>query len=179
MENEIPIEGQWQFQLEEEETFLRFFDSHHTIDLPAMSYKQRNHQKERKLLEGYFDDNATVQEYDQRVWENHRENKEEFLGQLGEHQLLIGYFNLADAIGHLSFGVYTKMKKVYQELNQLAEKTLQNSDDLTLIISDHGMKKVGRFGDHTQHGYYSTNTALDLGQPKITDFHSIIKGVKE
>ncbi|MFW6117312.1 MAG: alkaline phosphatase family protein [Thermoproteota archaeon] len=178
METKIPVEGQWSFQLEEEMTFLRFFDSHHTIDLPALSYKQDNHREERKLMKDFFDDQATVEEYDQLVWEHHQENKEEFLSHLRKHQLLIGYFNLADAIGHLSFGVYTKMRKVYQELDQLAQK-LEKLDDFTLVISDHGMKAIGRFGDHTKHGYYSANTELNLNQPNITDFHPIIREVQK
>lgn len=177
METKIPVEGQWKFQLKEPQTFLRFFDSHKTIDLPALSYKQQNHQEERKLLKAYFNDQATVQEYDKLVWKNHRENKEEFLDHLQKHQLLIGYFDLADAIGHLSFGVYTKMREVYTELGNLAQK-LDPLDEFTLVISDHGMKAIGRYGDHTKKGYYSSNTTLNLNQPRITDFHKIIENAQ-
>ncbi len=174
METKIPIKGQWEFQLKREETFLRFFDSPETIDVPALSYKQENHRKERRLMKAYFNENATVEEYDRLIWKNHEENKKEFLNSLGKYDLLMGYFNLADAIGHLSFGIFTKMKKVYEELENLAGE-LRNSDDFVLIISDHGMKGIGRYGDHTKKGYYSTNTELNLKLPKITDFYKIIK----
>lgn len=85
----------------------------------------------------------------------------------------MAYFNLADAIGHLSFGVSTKMKKVYEELENLATK-IRNADDFALIVSDHGMKAVGRYGDHTKRGFYSANQKLGLKNPKITDFYTII-----
>jgi len=178
MEAKIPIEGQWQFQLNNEETFLCFFDHPKTIDVPAYSYKQENHKEERKLLKGYFNENATIEEYDQLIWKNHQENKKEFLNTLGKHDLLMAYFNLADAIGHLSFGVLTKMKEVYTELENLAGE-LKNADNFTLIISDHGMKAIGRYGDHTMNGYYSTNKTLNLHLPKITDFHKLIKSAKK
>jgi hypothetical protein len=178
METGIPIKGQWQFQLKKEETFLQYFNNHKTIDVPAFSYKQENHEQERKLLKAYFDKNATVEEYDKLVWKNHEENKREFLKNLGKHDLLMGYFDLADAIGHLSFGVYTKMKEVYTELDNLAGK-IKNTDEFILIISDHGMKAIGRYGDHTMNGYYSANKALNLNLPKITDFHNIITGAQK
>jgi hypothetical protein len=178
MELRIPIKGQWEFQLNKEETFLRFFENPETIDVPAYSYKQENHKKERQLLKAHFNENATIQEYDKLIWKNHETNKKQFLNSLGKHDLLMAYFNLADAIGHLSFGVYAKMKKVYTELENLAAK-IKNTDDFTLIISDHGMKAIGRYGDHTMNGYYSTNRKLNLKLPKITDFHKLIKSAKK
>jgi hypothetical protein len=174
METKIPIKGQWEFQLKREETFIQFFNTPKVIDIPAFSYKQENHKEERRLLKAYFKENATINEYDKLIWRNHEENKKEFLNSLEHHDLLIGYFNLADAIGHLSFGVLTKMKEVYEELENLAEE-VEDADDSILIISDHGMKAIGRYGDHTKKGYYSANTKLNLNLPKITDFHKIIK----
>jgi hypothetical protein len=178
MEAKISIEGQWEFQLNKEETFLRFFKDPKTIDVPAYSYEQEHHKEERKLLKAYFNENVTIQEYDKLIWENHEKNKREFLNSLGKHDLLMAYFNLADAIGHLSFGVYTKMKKVYEELENLAAK-IENKDNFTLIISDHGMKAIGRYGDHTMNGYYSTSKTLNLELPRITDFHKLIRSAEK
>ncbi|MDH5690005.1 MAG: hypothetical protein OEY81_01070, partial [Candidatus Bathyarchaeota archaeon] len=79
MEAKIPIKGQWEFQLKREETFLRFFRNPKAIDVPAYSYEQENHKKERRLLKAYFNENATIQEYDKLIWKNHQENKTEFL----------------------------------------------------------------------------------------------------
>jgi len=177
METKIPIKKQWEFQLNKEETFLKFFNSFKTIDVPAFSLKQENHRKERSLLKNFFDDKAGVEEYNALVWKNHEENKKQFFDCLEKFDLVMGYFDLADAIGHLSFGILKEMKAVYEELENLA-KEIRRSEDFVLIVSDHGMKAVGRYGDHTKNGFYSLNRKLNLNLPKITSFYNIVKRVK-
>lgn len=173
MEAKIPIETQWEFKLEPEETFLRFFNTYKAVDVPAFSLKQC-HVEERKLLKQYFNEKSTVEEYDAIVWKNHKENKKEFFSFLDKFELVMGYFNLADAIGHLSFGVPKKMREVYDELEEMA-KEVKNSDEFILVISDHGMKAIGRYGDHTKNGFYSANQRLALNFPRITDFYYILR----
>ena len=176
MEAKIPIKTQWEFKLNLKETFLKFFKSYKAIDIPAFSFKQ-SHIKERKLLKQYFDDKSTIEEYNAVIWKNHEEDKKEFINSIGKFDLVIGYFNLADAIGHLSFGVPQKMREVYHELEKIA-KEAKNSDDFILVISDHGMKAVGRYGDHTKNGFYSANRKLALNFPRITDFYNILRHVE-
>ena len=173
MEKQIPIKTQWEFQLEPEQTFLKLFDSYKTIDVPAFSHKP-THTKERELLKGYFQEKNTIEEFDEIVWKIHEENKKEFLSAIGKHDLVFGYFNLADSIGHLSFGINEKMARVYQELDELA-KTIKDSDEFILTISDHGMEAIGRFGDHNQNGFYSLNQKKGLHMPKITGFYDRIR----
>ncbi len=50
-----------------------------------------------------------------------------------------------------------------------------HDDDILLVISDHGMGKLG----HTKHGFYSINLELGLQEPDITDFFGIIKTIIE
>ena len=135
MEPQIPLKTQWEFKVNPEQTFLKFFEEYETIDVPAFSHKP-SHIEERKLLKGYFEEKATIDEYDNLVWKIHEENKREFFNSVGKFDLLLGYFNLADSIGHLSFGIPKKMAKVYKELDQLAQ-TLIDTEDSVLIISDH------------------------------------------
>jgi len=176
MENKIPIKGQWEFKLKESETLFNFFNSYKAIDVPAFSFK-KNHGLERKLLKDYFKDECDVEEYDKVVWKHHEENKNVFLENLNNFKCLMCYFNLADAIGHLSFGVLDKMKMVYNELDAIA-KIARKGNRFILIISDHGMKAVGRFGDHSKYGFYSCNQKLNLKKPKITDFFNLIKRMR-
>ena len=176
LEDRIPVKGQWDFRLSVDETFFRFFDSYAAVDVPAFSFKDGNHAEERRLLKAYFNDEASVDEYDEVVWRNHEENKREFFSLLGKYDMVMGYFNLADAIGHLSFGIEEKMRRVYLELDRLADEVRSSVDDFILIVSDHGMKAVGRYGDHTMHGFYSANRKLGLHMPSITDFYDIIVG---
>lgn len=178
MEARIPLKSQWEFKLATEETFLKFFNPHKAIDVPAFSFKQQSHAEERKLLKKYFDDKVAIEEYDAVVWKYHEENKKEFLDSIGKFDLVMGYFNLADAIGHLSFGIPEKMRDVYYELEKLA-KEVKDSDDFTLVISDHGMKAIGRYGDHTNNGFYSANHKLGLNLPKITDFYNLMRPTKK
>lgn len=174
MEEEIPVKTQWEFKLSLGETFFRFFGSYFAVDVPAFSLKDRNHAEERRLLKAYFEDEATVEEYDAVVWRNHEGNKRDFFDVLGRFDLVMGYFDLADAVGHLSFGIVEKMEAVYEELEGLAGEVKSSVDDFVLIISDHGMKAVGRYGDHSRNGFYSTNRKLELNLPKITDFYNLI-----
>ena len=178
MENKIPIKGQWKFQLKKDETFFKSFNSFKAIDVPAFSFKQKNHEKERKFLAGFFKEKNSIEDYDEVVWKNHEENKNEFFEEIGKYEILMIYFNLADAIGHLSFGDEEKMKMVYEELNSIVRKTKKVYKETILIISDHGMKSIGRFGDHTKNGFWSLNKKINLKKPKITDFYPLILKLK-
>ena len=165
----------WSFKLKPEDTFFRFFKSYKTINVPALSLKQSNHEKERKLLAGFFKDENSIEEYDSAVWKHHEENKVEFFNSIDEPYSIMVYFDLADAIGHLSFGDVEKMGFAYKELNEIAKEVKKSRDDVTLIVSDHGMKAIGRFGDHTRTGFWSCNKRLGLKNPRITDFFKILE----
>jgi len=41
-----------------------------------------------------------------------------------------------------------------------------------MIISDHGMKAVGNYGNHSNYGFWSFKK--NLGKPKIKEFAGII-----
>jgi hypothetical protein len=98
---------EWNFKLPPEKTFLRFFDSYKVIDLPGFSYK-KNHELEKIALRKFFKKEISIKEYEQIAWKNHFENKRELFKNTGKYDLLIAYFNLADVIGHLSFGIEKK-----------------------------------------------------------------------
>jgi len=177
MESEIPLKTQWEFKLKPEDTFFSSFKTYDAIDVPAFTLKEKNHAEERRLLKKYFDEETTTDEYDAVVWKNHEENKRDLFNSLGRFDLVMGYFDLADAIGHLSFGISEKIEKVYAELEKIAREVRSSSDDFILVISDHGMKPVGKYGDHTRNGFYSANRRLGLNLPEITDFCGMIRGV--
>ncbi len=88
--------------------------------------------------------------------------------------ILYEIFGLADVIGHLSFGIKPKMKLVYEELDRIAAKVRENIKDKILILSDHGMKPIGRFGDHSNYGFWSVNLHKDVFNPKLTQLFKLI-----
>ena len=87
---------------------------------------------------------------------------------------MLGYFSAADVVGHLNFGNKALMKMIYRDMDEIAA----GIDDTLIVLSDHGMERIGMFGDHSDHGFWSTGFK-DLGTPRITDFAGIIMEISE
>ncbi|MDY6965192.1 MAG: hypothetical protein SVM80_04375 [Halobacteriota archaeon] len=183
-EEEILAKGDkemWNTRIGIEETFFSLFDDPKILDLPGFNYDKEQHDRERALLKKFFDADEKEEkekirkEYNSISFEHHRRIKEEFTKALKEdHDFLLGYFSVADVIGHLNFGNRTMMKMIYTDLDEVAARI---KGDL-IVLSDHGMEEIGIFGDHSNYGFWSTNFE-DLGQPKITDFYGVIEGMKK
>lgn len=177
-------EEMWKIQIPLEETFFSQFENPKIIDLPGFSYDREQHDKERAMLKEFF--NARGQEekekkrreYNRFAFDHHKKIKEEFLSALVKnHDFVLGYFSLADVIGHLNFGNGTLMKLIYDELDDIAKKIKEVRDDHLLILSDHGMKALGMFGDHNNYGFWSFDEECSLKNPKITDFARFLTSV--
>ena len=170
----------WKFKLKPEETFFSAFKKWKAIDVPGFTYKFEKHKKEKDLLKAYFEEQVTVEEFDRFCFKIHKENKKEFFESLEEnYEILMAYFDLADIIGHLSFGIKSKMKVIYEELDNIAKEVKEklSPENKLLIISDHGMKAIGRYGDHSEHGFFSMSENIQIQNPKITKFREIIEKV--
>jgi hypothetical protein len=146
------------------------------IDLPGYNYETLHHEEERNLLKKFFDaqhhsEKESVREsYNRLAFDHHKKIKNDFIKALGEsHDLVLGYFSIADVIGHLNFGNAFLMRMIYRDLDEIAG----GIDSPFLVVSDHGMKPIGFFGDHSSYGFWSSGEH-DLGKPKITDFKKII-----
>lgn len=182
METEILARGDkemWTTKLHVEDTFFSSFEAPKIIDLPGFNYQKAQHDLERRLLKEFFDaenedeKNNMRKEYNDHAFQHHRRIKQEFKNALnGNHDFVLGYFSVADVIGHLNFGNRVMMKMIYKDLDEIAGTI----GDPLIIVSDHGMEKIGMFGDHSGYGYWSTDS-IDLGTPKITDFAEIIKNM--
>lgn len=166
----------WNTKLDSKDTFFKLFTNPKIIDLPGFNY-DKTHREERVMLKEYFDAKTEEEKmsikskYNNHTFEHHRKIKEEFSAALSEdHDFVLAYFSIADVIGHLNFGNTTMMKMIYRDLDEIA-RDINNS---LIVLSDHGMKRIGMFGDHSNYGFWSTNFK-DLGTPKITDFSEIIR----
>ncbi|MBD3247206.1 hypothetical protein GF378_01140 [Candidatus Pacearchaeota archaeon] len=183
-EKEVLGEGNkemWNKKWDIKETFFSKFKNPKVIDLPGFSYDLEAHERSRKLLKSFFETNDDEEkkkirkEYNKDAFEHHKKIKEEFNKALEEeHDFILGYFSVIDVIGHLNFGNTTLIKMLYKEMDELAEK-LRNNDKIEklIVLSDHGMEAIGMFGDHSDHGFWSTNFK-DLGEPKITEIKDSI-----
>ncbi|UCD03738.1 MAG: alkaline phosphatase family protein [Candidatus Woesearchaeota archaeon] len=175
----------WNKKWDIKETFFSFFENPVVLDLPGFSYDLGFHGKSRILLKNFFETKNLEKkenlkkEYNKDAFDHHRKIKDKFFKALGEDRdFVLGYFSVADVIGHLNFGNKVIMKMIYIELDEMAEKIKKNKRVKSLIIlSDHGMKAIGRFGDHSEYGFWSTNFK-DLKTPKITEFYELIRGIK-
>mgnify|MGYP003395087546 CR=1 FL=1 len=183
MEKEILSKGDkemWNTEINIDDTFFSKFDKVKIIDLPGFNYDIGQHYKERKLLKKFFDTKNENEkrdirsEYNNMAFEHHKKIKQEFGKALnGKYDFILGYFSIADVVGHLNFGNKTMMKIIYEDLDDIAKNIKNNY----IILSDHGMEKIGIFGDHSRYGFWSTDFK-DLGNPKITDFANIISQLR-
>jgi hypothetical protein len=167
----------WYTKLDIGDTFFNQFKNPKIIDLPGFTYSKEQHENERKLLKEYFDAKNDIEKkniraaYNSIAFEHHRKIKQEFTNALkGDFDFVLGYFSIADVIGHLNFSNRTMMKMIYKDLDEIASTI----DDTFIVLSDHGMEQIGMFGDHSNYGFWSTGFK-DLGNPRITDFAHIIK----
>src|SRR5665811_45365 len=111
MEKKILAKGDkemWNTKIDIKDTFFNMFKNPKTIDLPGFNYSLEQHEKERELLKKYFDtDNEQEKKeirtkYNNVAFEHHRNVKQEFEKALkGDHDFVLGYFSIADVVGHL------------------------------------------------------------------------------
>jgi len=183
-EKEVLKDGKkemWNKKYPIEETFFSRFKKVKVIDLPAFSYDLKVHERSRKLLKDFFDSSKEEkekirEEYNKDAFEHHRKVKEEFFKALDEdYDFVLVYFSIADVIGHLNFGNKKLMKMIYKELDEIVGKVREKAEEV-IVLSDHGMKAIGYFGDHSNYGFWSTNFK-DLGKPRITDFFDLLKNI--
>jgi len=166
----------WDIRWPIEETFFAKFENPLVIDLPGFSYDLDVHKRSRDTLKRFFDiedpeeKERIRKQYNNAAFSHHRKIKTDFLRALEEgRDFVLGYFSLADVVGHLNFGNATLMRLIYRDLDDLAKSAARNAEKM-LVVSDHGMKALGAFGDHSDYGLYSTSWDASLRNPKITEF---------
>jgi hypothetical protein len=170
----------WSKKWDIKETFFSNFKNPVVLDLPGFSYDLEAHEKSRKLLKDFFEteDKEKKEEvrkqYNNDSFEHHKKVKQEFFKALKEeHDFILGYFSVIDVIGHLNFGNKVLMKMLYKEMEEIVDEIKKNPNVKLLILSDHGMKAIGQFGDHSEYGFWSSNFKK-LDTPKITDFYDLL-----
>jgi hypothetical protein len=168
----------WNARMPHKQTFFSKFKNPKIIDLPGYSYELEQHAKERELLKRFFNSNnldekeVIKKEYNQLALEHHKKIKKEFEeALLHDYDLVVGYFSAADVLGHLNFGNKFLMKMIYKDFDELAGKI---KADKLIVLSDHGMKSIGQFGDHSEYGFWSANFKTGLKNPRITEFYKAI-----
>lgn len=172
--------GMWNTRFDIRDTFFSRFKNPIIHDLPGFNYNRGVHDKSRALLKKFFEiesgegKKAVREEYNKDAFDHHRKMKKRVLDALDKgHDLVLGYFSVVDELGHLNFGNTLLMKMIYRDMDDIAKGCAKKNCPM-VVLSDHGMKAVGMFGDHSDYGFWSLNVDGNLKNPKITDFYSII-----
>lgn len=106
----------------------------------------------------------------------------QYLKQNSEWDLFMAYFPTLDHYGELCFRNTKKLHKMYMTFDIFVKEVKKSlNESFVLVISDHGMERLGKtpFGKHSDYAFYSINRKLGLDNPKITDFYLLIKNVLE
>jgi hypothetical protein len=105
-----------------------------------------------------------------------------YLERKSEWDLLMVYFPTLDHYGEFCFGDTKKLRKMYMAFDIFVKEAKKKlSESFVLVISDHGIERLGKtpFGKHSDYAFYSINRNIGLSNPKITDFYLLIKNVLE
>jgi len=96
----------------------------------------------------------------------HVYRKQQLFEHIGNHNLVMQHFHYPDWHQHLFFNNEKKDRELYEKMDELAGKVLEEVDEDTLVVfcSDHGLEG----GGHRNEAFYSVNTELE-GEVKITN----------
>jgi len=90
-----------------------------------------------------------------------------------KYNLVFCYFITLDTIGHMYRGDLGKMKRFYQLFDGMVKQLRETFQGRIIIISDHGMKKVGNYGDHSRYAFCSFNFFVERPKSIVDMFHII------
>jgi hypothetical protein len=117
-----------------------------------------NDEEERKILA------SLRKKHDARV-----RDLFEVLQKKGEYSLIFFYDNWLDIAGHIELGRKLKIMNKYLEVNSIVGKVKERlnieGEDVLYVVSDHGMKLLGRRGDHSDYGFFSSSTGEMIQKP--------------
>ena len=166
------------FRITQTETFFDIIPNAKALSVPP--YQKWIATETQLFLRQAIDNEEKLNAFEEHVLKIFERKREKCLKTLqeGDWNLFMTHFMFTDLLGHLYAGNATKMFGVYIKAEQLVEdaKKLIDDETLLLIVSDHGMKSIGKgtFGEHSDHGFYSSNFPLSLEKPKMTDFFPLI-----
>lgn len=89
----------------------------------------------------------------------------------GDYELIFWYTPFLDHISHFYIRKKLKLMNLYFELNELVKEVSERLEesDVLYVISDHGMEPISgdpRGGNHSDHGFFSSNTGEIVEKPQ-------------
>jgi len=167
-------------QRKEYTTIFGFFEKTWNNGIPAYNRNVSTKEVKQLMEKAVKGDVKNLYNYSMRLY---RKEKEELLKAISEdYDLIFWYTPFLDEIEHFYITKKAKLLNIYMELNNLVKivKEKMSDKDILYIISDHGMVPVKghpRGGDHSDHGFFSSNTGELIQKPQ--DLFYLIKEKSE
>lgn len=155
----------------EDKTFLDEIESK-KVNVPYYDFsKEKSGETWLKFIKGEL----TSKEFKNELEKEFGNVKDEIIDSIKStsNQLLMGYTSFLDSIQHHFYMDMDYLEEKYRETDRFVGKIkdLIGDEVLIIIVSDHGADFEG---GHSNHGFYSSNQALDLNEPEITDFYELV-----
>lgn len=144
-----------------------------TVVISVPSYNEWTDSLKARGKLGAIGNPLREKELEKYVWEMFYRKKEKTLELLeSDWELFMVHFFIVDIIQHMWWYKADYLRNLYNEMDKTARQIKMKlpKNTFLLIVSDHGSLK----GYHTPYAFYSCSEPLDLKNPKITDFASII-----
>jgi len=142
------------------------------VNAPYYSYDG----KVLEIFNRFYTEKLTLEETINALKKLYKLRKKQILYEARNLQDIDGVFafmHFPDALQHCLFTRPFEIKKLYIDLDKyisILKDKIKAS--LFLIVSDHGFDL--KTGNHSKHGFYSSNITLYAKPKKITDFYPII-----
>lgn len=170
-----------EFKHRKAKTFFDIIPNSKALSVPP--YQQWINEETRCLMKQAIDNPRRIDALEDYLWKVFERKKEKCLKIIGRRDwnLFMVHFMFTDLLGHVYAGNSARIFEVYIEVERFIEdvKKILPKEALHLVVSDHGMKTIGEgtYGEHSDHGFYSSNVKLGLVNPKITDFFDLVTGI--
>ncbi|WP_148267284.1 alkaline phosphatase family protein [Thermococcus cleftensis] len=166
-----PFEATYDYLLRNRKyrTIFDYFEKTWTNGVPSYGRNVSNPEVREAMKEAVKGNLRPLIEYAMRTYERDRRALMEALEK--DYELIFWYTPFLDEVSHFLIGKKLKLMNLYFDLNKLAKLVSEKLDegDVLYIISDHGMEPVPgdpRGGDHSDHGFFSSNTGELIGKPQ-------------
>ncbi len=150
-------------------TMFDYFDKTWTNGIPSYGRNVSTPEVKAAMTEAVKGNLKPLVEYAMKTYEQDR--KALFEALEGDYELIFWYTPFLDEISHFYIRKKLKLMNIYFDVNKLVRDVSEKLDegDVLYIISDHGMEPIPgdpRGGDHSDHGFFSSNTGEVIKKPQ-------------
>ncbi|WP_297090421.1 alkaline phosphatase family protein [Thermococcus sp.] len=150
-------------------TMFDYFDKTWTNGIPSYGRNVSTPEVKAAMAEAVKGNLKPLVEYAMETYEQDR--KALFEALEGDYELIFWYTPFLDEISHFYIRKKLKLMNIYFDVNKLVRDVSEKLDegDVLYIISDHGMEPIPgdpRGGDHSDHGFFSSNTGEVIKKPQ-------------